>query len=74
MIQESLREVRRQRQRRHQLLLEAERASIGDETSADDDSGHLFHLNTCYSSKTLLAAKGIATKSKDATRGSWPYY
>ena len=22
----------------------------------------------------LLGAKGIATRSKDATRGSWPYY
>ena len=24
--------------------------------------------------RTLLGAKGIATRSKDATRGSWPYY
>ena len=24
--------------------------------------------------KKLLGAKGIATKSKDATRGSWPHY
>ena len=24
--------------------------------------------------KKLLGAKGIATRSKDATRGSWPYY
>ena len=24
--------------------------------------------------KKLLVAKGIATRSKDATRGSWPYY
>ena len=24
--------------------------------------------------KKLLGAPGIATKSKDATRGSWPYY
>ena len=23
---------------------------------------------------TLLGAKGLATRSKDATRGSWPYY
>ena len=22
----------------------------------------------------LLVTKGIATRSKDATRGSWPYY
>ena len=25
-------------------------------------------------SRTLLGAKGIATRSKNATRGSWPYY
>ena len=25
-------------------------------------------------SSILLGAKGIATRSKDATRGSWPYY
>ena len=24
--------------------------------------------------KKLLGSKGIATRSKDATRGSWPYY
>ena len=24
--------------------------------------------------KKLLGAKGITTRSKDATRGSWPYY
>ena len=24
--------------------------------------------------RTLLGAKGIATRSKDATRGSWHYY
>ena len=27
----------------------------------------------CWSKK-LLGAPGIATRSKDATRGSWPYY
>ena len=26
------------------------------------------------SNKELLGAPGIATRSKDATRGSWPYY
>ena len=26
------------------------------------------------SNKKLLGAKGIATRSKDATKGSWPYY
>ena len=25
-------------------------------------------------SKKLLGAPGIATRNKDATRGSWPYY
>ena len=24
--------------------------------------------------RTLLGAQGIATRSKEATRGSWPYY
>ena len=24
--------------------------------------------------RTLLGAKGIATRNKGATRGSWPYY
>ena len=24
--------------------------------------------------RTLLETKGFATRSKDATRGSWPYY
>ena len=27
-----------------------------------------------YRCKKLLGAPGIATRSKDATRGSWPYY
>ena len=26
------------------------------------------------SNKKLLGVKGISTRSKDATRGSWPYY
>ena len=26
------------------------------------------------SNKKLLGASGITTRSKDATRGSWPYY
>ena len=24
--------------------------------------------------RTLLVAKGVATRSQDGTRGSWPYY
>ena len=34
-------------------------------------AGHSHHKG---SSKKLLGAPGIATRSKDATRGSWPYY
>ena len=32
--------------------------------------------NKCLTSsnKMLLVAPGISTRSKDATRGSWPYY
>ena len=33
------------------------------------DSVHFFQAK-----RTLLGTKGIATRSKDATRGSWPYY
>ena len=40
--------------------------------------GRNFLLNivglTTRSKKLLLGAPGIATRSKDATRGSWPYY
>ena len=31
-------------------------------------------LTSAASNKKLLGAPGIATRSKDATRGSWPYY
>ena len=31
-------------------------------------------LQSLYGTRTLLEAKGIAARSKDATRGSWPYY
>ena len=31
-------------------------------------------LVTRSSNKKLLVTKGVATRSKDATRGSWPYY
>ena len=30
--------------------------------------------HSSFSSKKLLGAKGIATRNKNATRGSWPYY
>ena len=31
-------------------------------------------FGTCIVAEKLLGAPGIATRSKDATRGSWPYY
>ena len=34
----------------------------------------LDHLTTTTRNKKLPGAPGIATRSKDATRGSWPYY
>ena len=42
----------------------------------------VMSLQQCFShplthphrNKKLLGAPGIATRSKDATRGSWPYY
>ena len=33
-----------------------------------------FGLQEQLVTRTLLGAKGIATRNKDATRGSWPYY
>ena len=36
------------------------------------DMGHYFTI--VASNKKLVGAPGIATRSKDATRGSWPYY
>ena len=38
------------------------------------DPRQLHRLGCCVKSKKLLGALGIATRSKDATRGSWPYY
>ena len=34
----------------------------------------LSHLISANKDKKLPGAKGIATRSKDATWGSWPYY
>ena len=34
----------------------------------------LFCTKATSRNKKLLGAPGIATRSKDATRGSWPYY
>ena len=41
-----------------------------------DDKDVLFVIELCggVGTRTLLGAKGIATRSKNATRGSWPYY
>ena len=33
-----------------------------------------IHVTTMTSCKKLLGAPGRTTRSKDATRGSWPYY
>ena len=46
---------------------------------SNDFTCELFHekpvqVPETRSNKKLLAAKGIATRSKDATRGSWRYY
>ena len=43
-----------------------------------DDAGNaaqvIAYLASFLGSKKLLGAPGIATSSKYATRGSWPYY
>ena len=31
-------------------------------------------LASLLGAKTLLGARGLTTRNKDATRGSWPYY
>ena len=41
----------------------------GLRASSDSSGGQKEH-----SRKKLLGAKGIASRSKDATKGSWPYY
>ena len=35
---------------------------------------HILGIFFCMHQGSLLGAPGIATRSKDATRGSWPYY
>ena len=37
-------------------------------------NGQFLYIFLCCSNKKLLVTKGIVTRSKDATRGSWPYY
>ena len=37
-------------------------------------AGHVSSIFKAFSNKKLLGAPGIATRSKDASRGSWPYY
>ena len=39
-----------------------------------DQSKSLNKVSTSVVSRTLLGAKGIATRSKDATSSSWHYY
>ena len=38
------------------------------EEDLDSEKSLLYHL------RTLLGAPGLTTRSKDATRGSWPHY
>ena len=43
-------------------------------SSGNSTTLNIYSFAWEYSNKKLLAAPGIATRSKDATRGSWPYY
>ena len=45
-----------------------------DAGSASGIQWYLMVFGGAGRSKKLLGAKGIATRNKDATRGSWPYY
>ena len=42
--------------------------------STNETRIHIYIYNQKLDTKKLLGAKGIATRSKNATRGSWPYY
>ena len=52
------------------------RLIYGLEASLFVASAKTFELGAMFATrnKKLLGAPGIATRSKDATRGSWPYY
>ena len=54
---------------------------MGRETEGQDGSdgigsklGEACWQSTSFMLFVLLVTKGIATRNKDATRGSWPYY
>ena len=47
--------------------------TVLDRVRLEHNSSHSIRLGL-LGARTLLGAKGIATRSKDATRGSWPYY
>ena len=49
-------------------------AKSHDIVKSDRDSDSQGSSIMLLGARTLLGAKGIATRSKDATRGSWPYY
>ena len=56
---------------RYACLL-ASRVHRGNLHDSGQSPGRLLAL--LLGARTLLGAKGIATRSKDATRGSWKYY
>ena len=52
-------------------------ASIWKSRGTSAAGGHryrIIQIELTTRNKKLLGAPGIATRSKDATRGSWPYY
>ena len=46
----------------------------GDNLISSAAGSNHQELHIATRNKKLLGAPGIATRSKDATRGSWPYY
>ena len=58
----------------HMTLIGACIFAIQAGDSMDHLMGESHNAVAWTRNKKLLGAKGIATGSKDATRGSWPYY
>ena len=54
-----------------QVLIAVGRQALGDSHAR---AVELANLNSPRAPPKLLGVPGIATRSKDATRGSWPYY
>ena len=46
--------------------------SLATDMLLEFEAQRALALDQCF--KKLLVTKGIATRSKDATKGSWPYY